>query len=116
MDERLKAALESANFMITFNNQKELIKQTYKENCLHHENGHRFTVNKELLNFLSSLISRGYTEDIVVLDDAETPYMISDVQTFLDKIFDIYFTSTNQYYNEFLRLKLSRSVSKIVGV
>ena len=37
MDDRLKTALESANFMVTFNNQKEVIKQTFKENCLHHE-------------------------------------------------------------------------------
>ena len=30
MDDRLKTALESANFMVTFNNQKEVIKQTFK--------------------------------------------------------------------------------------
>ena len=114
MDERLKTALESANFMVTFNNQKEIIKQTFKENCLHHENGRRFTINRELINFLSTLSSKGYTEDVVVLDDMEIPYMITNVDEFLEKIFDIYIESTNQYYKEHTDLIAKRSVTKII--
>jgi hypothetical protein len=114
MDERLKVALDSANFMITFNSQRELNKQTFKENCLYHEDGRRFTVNRELINFLSTLISRGLTEDVVVLDDMEIPYMISNLTVFLDRIFDIYVESTNQYYNEHLKLMSKRSVDKII--
>jgi hypothetical protein len=116
MDERLKAALDSANFMITFNNQRELIKQTFKENCLYHENGRRFTVNRELINFLSTLISRGVEEDVVILDDMEIPYMVSDLNEFLDKIFDIYVESTNQYYHDYTDIVSKRSVDKIVEV
>jgi len=114
MDERLKVALDSANFMITFNSQRELNKQTFKENCLYHESGRRFTVNRELINFLSTLIARGLTEDVVVLDDMEVPYMISDLILFLDKIFNIYVESTNQYYSEHMQLMSKRSIDKII--
>jgi hypothetical protein len=115
MDLRLKAALDSANFMITFNNQRDMIKQAFKENCLHHENGRRFTINRELINFLSTLVSREQTEDVVILDDMEVPYMISDVREFLEKVFDIYTESTNQYYQDYSKLMSTRSIDKIVG-
>lgn len=116
MDERLKAALDSANFMITFNNQRELIKQTFKENCLYHEGGRRFTINRELINFLSALQSRGLTEDVVVLDDMEIPYMVSNLEKFLDTIFDIYMESSNQYYLDITNLMKTRSTNKIIGI
>jgi len=116
MDERLKAALDSANFMITFSNQRELIKQTFKENCLYHEGGRRFTINRELINFLSTLRSRGLIEDVVIMDDMEMPYMIKDVEKFLDKIFDIYMESSNQYYVSNTELMKNRSTNKIVGL
>jgi hypothetical protein len=115
MDDRLKKALDSANFMITFANQKELIKQTFKENCLYHENGRRFTINRELINFLSTLISKGFTEDVVILDDMELPYMVKDLETFLDNIFYIYAESSNRYYYEYTNLVSSRTVEKIIG-
>jgi hypothetical protein len=116
MDERLKSALESANMMVTFNNQAHLLKQEYKENCLYHQDGRRFTINRELINFLSTLVQRGLTEDVVVMDDSETPYMISDVNEFLDKLFDIYAESSNSYYHKYTQLKSSRSMTKILGV
>jgi hypothetical protein len=115
MDLRLKTALDSANFMLTFNNQRETIKQAFRERCLYHENGRRFTVNRELINFLSTLIARELTEDVVILDDMEVPYMISDVTVFLEKIFDIYTESTNRYYQSYSKLLASRSIDKIIG-
>ena len=69
MDDRLKSALDVANRMVTFNTQKELMKQEYNESCLYHENGHQFTIDRELINFLTSLIQMECTENIVVIDD-----------------------------------------------
>jgi hypothetical protein len=116
MDERLKLALESANMMVTFNNQSNLLKQGYKESCLYHQDGHRFTVNRELINFLSTLVQRGLTEDVVVMDDSETPFMITDVSSFLDKLFDIYVESSNEYYHNYTKLKSSRALPKVLGI
>ena len=114
MDERLKKALDSANFMLTFNNQKELIKQTFKESCLYHENGHRFTVDRELVSFLSIVLSKGMKTDFVILDDMDIPYMITDVEVFLDKLFQVYTESTRQYIADYSKLKSTRSLSNMV--
>ena len=116
MDGRLKKALDVANTMITFNNQKEILKQEYRDSCLYHENGHRFTISRELINFLSSAISREILENLVILDDFENPYMISNVKEFYKKIFDIYLESSNKYYYEFAKLKKSRFIEKIIDL
>lgn len=116
MDDRLKKALDVANLMVTFNTQRDLLKQEFKEDCLYHESGHRFTINRELINFLSTLAASGYLEDIVILDDFENPFMISDTKTFLAKIFEIYVESTNKYYHRYTELKSKRTISKVIDI
>lgn len=116
MDERLKKALDVANLMVTFNTQKDLLKQEFKEDCLYHDSGHRFTVNRELINFLSTLDRLGHNEDIVILDDFENPYMITDVKEFLEKIFSLYIEATNKYYHKFIDLKSKRSISRVMDI
>lgn len=116
MDSRLKKALDVANLMVSFGTQRDLLKQEFKENCLYHESGHRFTVNRELINFLSTLLVLGHTEDIVILDDFENPYMIGDVKNFLDNIFVLYNESANGYYHKYVELKSKRSISKIMEI
>jgi hypothetical protein len=116
MDDRLKKALDIANLMVTFSTQRDLLKQEFKENCLYHENGHRFTVNRELINFLSTLVTLGHLEDIIILDDFENPFMISDVKAFLDKIFNLYVESTNEYYYKYVDLKKKRSIAKVMNI
>lgn len=116
MDERLKNAIKVANYMTTFNTQREILKQEYVDSCTYHEDGHRFTINRELINFLTTLISMNRSVDVVILDDFENPFMIADVLQFRDKIFDLYVESTNKYYHDFLKLKSSRSLEKILDV
>ena len=116
MDERLKKALDVANLMVTFGTQRDLLKQEFKENCIYHITGHRFTVNRELINFLSTLSTLGHTEDIVILDDFENPYMITDIKDFLDTIASIYFESTNEYYHKYIDLKAKRSISRVIDI
>lgn len=116
MDDRLKSALDVANRMVTFNTQKELMRQEYKESCLYHENGHQFTINRELINFLTSLIQMGHTENIVVIDDFENPYMIVNAEEFRSNIFNIYAEKSNDYYHKYIELKKNRSVLTMIGV
>lgn len=116
MDDRLKKALDVANLMVTFGTQRDLLKQEFKEDCLYHEKGHRFTVNRELINFLSTLDRLGHQEDIVILDDFENPFMIEDVKSFLDKIFSLYIEATNSYYHKYIDLKSKRSIAKVMDI
>lgn len=116
MDERLQNALKVANYMTTFNTQRQIIKQEYVDSCTYHQSGHRFTINRELINFLSTLISMNHKQDIVILDDFENPYMVSDVKEFLDNIFNIYVESSNRYYHDYVKLKSNRSLEKILDI
>jgi len=114
MDERLKNALKVANYMTTFNNQRDILKQEYTDACTYHQDGHRITIDRELINFLTTLISMDHLEDIVILDDFENPFMINDVLQFRNKIFDLYVESTNKYYHDYVKLKTNRSLEKIL--
>jgi len=116
MDERLKKALDVANLMVTFSTQRDLIKQEFKENCIYHVTGHRFTINRELINFLSTLVTLDHNEDVVILDDFENPYMISDVKEFLNTIFNLYVEKTNEYYHKYTELKSKRTIEKVMNI
>jgi hypothetical protein len=112
MDERLEKALNVANFMATFNNQRELIKQEYKEHLIYHYNGYRFTVSLELMNFINLNVLSGINQ-IILIDDNENPCIIEDIENFSDDINDVYYQATNQYHQKFNELKKQRSVFKL---
>jgi hypothetical protein len=112
MDERLEKALNAANFMATFNNQREILKQEYEEKLLYHYNGFRFTVNKELINFIFN-VSNLEIDEIVLIDDNSNPCLVEKTKKFKEDIFDIYFKASNEYYQKFLELKKKRSVFKL---
>jgi len=114
MDERLEKALEFSNYMVTLNNQKRMLREQFKENIVHYFNGGQFTVNKQLLTFVNMLVEKGNDEDIVLIDDNETPVMVSDLDEFLSDITDRYFSAANTYHAEYKELLKKRSVSKLV--
>ena len=61
------------------------------------------------------MLDLGFEEDVVILDDMETPYMIKNVKEFLDKIFSIYMEGSNSYYQNFSNLLKKRTVEKLIG-
>lgn len=116
MDERLRSALDVANLMTTFNLQKELIKQKYLSELTYYIDGYSFKIDRELVNFLNTLVQVGADSDIVILDSFENPYMIDDVKSFRDQILEIYFENTNRYYYDYIKLKKDRSITKMVDI
>lgn len=115
MDERLKKALDFSNYMITLNNQKRILKEQFREQVIFYHKGGQFTVTKELITFVSMLVDRGSLEDVVLVDDNETPVMVDDLEEFLTEILDIYFSATNQFHAKYEELKRNRSVEKLTG-
>jgi len=115
MDERLQKALDFSNYMVTFNNQKRALAEKYNQDLLYYHLGAQFTVTKELINFCHTLVSTDNTE-VVLVDDNGSPVQITDLENFHANILDVYFTASNEYYNEFVNLKKKRSVSKLVEI
>jgi hypothetical protein len=53
---------------------------------------------------------------VPLLDVNNNPIMIEDLQVFKDEIFDRYFTTTLEYYEQYELLKKSRSVEKLLDL
>jgi len=114
MDERLQKALDFSNYMVTLNNQKRVLKDRFREQTVYYYQGGQFTVTKELITFVNMLVERGNDEDIVLVDDNETPIMVKDLNDFLSDVVDTYFTAANKYHAEYEKLRKNRSVEKLV--
>jgi hypothetical protein len=62
------------------------------------------------------LLSVDRTEGVVLLDVNDNPILIENLADFKDIILDRYTTSTLEYYEEYQKLKKSRSVEKLIEV
>tara|TARA_B110000503_G_scaffold142949_1_gene241782 strand:- start:11754 stop:12101 length:348 start_codon:yes stop_codon:yes gene_type:complete len=115
MDERLEAALKFSNYMVTLNNQRRVIHEQFLENCVHYLNGGKFSVNKDLITFCQTLVTREQTSAILI-DDNNTPIEVQDLNTFLDNILEIYFSTTYEYLDKYNEIKKNRTVEGLSGL
>lgn len=115
MDERLKNALDFSNFMITFDNQKRILKEKYKENLIFYFNKGQFTITKEFISFVQTMLSFKQT-DIVIIDDNDEPVQIDDLKKFMIEIMDVYFQASNLYLVEYNKIIQQRSVKGILDL
>ena len=114
MDERLEKALDFSNYMLTLNNQKRLLAEKYQESLIHFYNGSQFTITRELITFVSIMVSSDQDE-IVITDDNNIPCMVEDLEKFYSEIINKYSIASNNYYTEYASLKKNRSVEKLVN-
>jgi hypothetical protein len=114
MDERLQKALEFGNYTVTLNNQKKILKEKFLDQCVYYTQGHRFSVDQNLINNCKTLIDLGHKLDVVMIDDHHNPCRVDDLQVFLQEILHIYFSNLNEYHTEFEKIKGQRSIMDIV--
>ena len=113
MDERLEKALDFSNYMLTLNNQKRLLAEKYQESLIHFYNGSQFTITRELITFVSIMVSSDQDE-IVITDDNNIPCMVENLEDFYSEIINKYAIASNNYYTAYTSLKTNRSVEKLV--
>jgi hypothetical protein len=114
MDEIIKKAFENADVMATLVSQKNILKLEFSQNLIFYENGGTFTVSKELINFVKTLIDVAATQSVVLIDDNDIPVTIENTSTFFDKILSIYFEAVNEFYNKYNLLIKNRTPEKLV--
>jgi len=114
MDERLEKALDFSNYMLTLNNQKRLLAEKYQEGLIYFYNGSQFTVTRELITFVSVMIS-SEQDEVVITDDNNIPCMIEDLESFYGEIINKYTVASNDYFTAYASLKKNRSVEKLVN-
>ena len=114
MEEQLKQALDFSKYRETFAVQRKTLKEKVDARLTYGVNGGIFKINRELINFVQMLLSADRTEGVVLLDVNDNPILIADLAEFKDIILDRYFTATLEYYEEYQRLKKSKSVEKLI--
>ena len=116
MDDRLKKSLEFANYRQTFAIQKKLLKEKIASKLTYGYNGGVFKIDQSLITFVQMLIDQGRISGVPLLDINNNPIMNLSLYFFRDEIFDRYFTTTLEYYEQYELLKKSRSVEKILDL
>ena len=116
MDDILKQALNFSNYNQTLNIQRKTARERYNSKMVIGHAGGLFNINRELIVFVQMLINQNRIENIPLIDSNENPVMIKDMQKFQDEIFDRYFSATLEYFNEYQKIKKSRSVEKLVDL
>lgn len=116
MDTRLEKALEFSNYRQTLSIQRKTLKEKIASKLTYGFNGGIFKIDRTLLTFVQMLCDQERTSGVVILDQNENPILIEDVLSFKDEIFDRYFTSSYEYYEEYQKIKQSRSVEKLLDL
>jgi hypothetical protein len=116
MDEKVKQAFETANFVATFSNQRRIIQEELSQKLVYYINGGTFKVTLELINFAKTSIDLGHTTDVVFIDQNKIPVLVNDVQSFLDDLLSVYFEAVNDYHRQYADLKRLRQVESIAGL
>lgn len=115
MSERLTQALSFANYRQTLNNQLSKLKIRAEGTLIFAKNGGSFQVNRELICFLDYLV-RANMSEATLLDDNNTPVLITDVPAFLEEVTHRYFEVANDYLREYQEIRKSRNVKSILDI
>jgi hypothetical protein len=115
VDDVLKRAFETANYMTVLASQKRILKEEFHQNLICYKNGGTFKVTRELINFVKTLDDLKNSFDIVIVDDNDIPILIESAQEFLQELLSVYSFATNSYYNKFSDLKKSRTVDTLLN-
>lgn len=116
MDHQLKRALEFSNYRQSFAIQRKSIKEKIEAKLTYGHAGGIFKIDRGLLTFVQMLIDQGRTQGVPLLDANENPILIDNLLEFRDEILDRYYTSTLEYFEEYQKLKKSRSVDKLIDL
>lgn len=115
MDERIEKAFQTANYMATLSNLRKTALEEYKQSLVYYFQGSSFTVSRELIVFVHTLVEIGNTESII-LDDNNIPLSVSNLKEFLTNILNVYGLATNTYLAKYVDLKSKRRVEGLVNL
>lgn len=114
MDDRLSKALDFANFKYTLAIQRKTLKEKINAKLTYGHASGIFKIDRSLISFVQMLIDLERTSNVPLIDDNGNPVLIPDLIKFRDEILDRYFTATLEYYEEYQKIKTSRSVEKLL--
>jgi len=114
MDDRLSTALDFANYRQTLAIQRKTLKEKIDGQLTYGHASGIFKIDRSLIVFVQMLIDQGRKENVPLIDANENPVLIPNLEVFRDEILDRYFTSTYEYYEEYQKIRQSRTVEKLL--
>ena len=111
MDQRLKTALEHANYVTTFKNQKRVLLEKFSKECTVYFAGGQFTTSRDMLRSLMTC------ETDIFVDNNNTPIEILEKGKFYNRLEEAIIKASDNYYSEYQKIvKSERTVQGIVDV
>lgn len=115
MDERIEKAFQTANFMATLSNLRKTALEEYQQRLVYYFQGSSFTVSRELIVFVHTLIELG-AEESIILDDNYIPLNVKNLNEFLDNLREVYTLATNTYLSKYGSIKSKRKVEDLINL
>jgi hypothetical protein len=100
------------NYRTTLLQQKKIIEQQFKDQCIVSENGGLFLITPELLVSINDIKET----DQWVLDMNQNPIYIQNIAHFYDRAYNVYYTALADFGKSFNQLKSQRSVESLLEI
>ena len=104
MESKISNIMDFADRLSVIENQIDILKRQFQENCMIYFDGHQITINPTLIAICKNYIDLGRTQNISILDDFELPVTIENTDKFLLDISDQYQQALNRYQLEYNKL------------
>jgi hypothetical protein len=100
------------NYRTAFLQQKKIIEQQFKDQCIISQNGGLFLITPELLVSINDIKET----DQWMLDMNQNPIYIQNIANFYDRAYNIYYTALADFGKSFNQLKSQRSVESLLEI
>ena len=108
MDERLEKALEFSKYLVTYNNQKEILAKQFLNECVFYHNGGKFTIDRNLILYAN------IANIDILIDDNNIPIEIQDTKFFYETIKHQYENAVLKYNSELRKISKNKDVSGLI--
>ena len=100
------------NYRTIFLQQKKIIEQQFKDQCIISESGGMFFITADFLATIKNIEEA----DQWVLDMNQNPIYIQTIANFYDRAYNVYYTALADFGKSFNQLKSQRSVESILEI
>ena len=108
MESKISNILEYADRLSAIENQKEILLRQFEENSILYWHGHQVTANATMIAEVKSYLDMGRTQNITMLDDFKTPFVVADTENFSIKLATTYQEALQTYHAEYKKLVASK--------
>jgi len=115
MDEQIEKAFQTANYMATLTNQRNVAFEEFQQSLIYYTNGSSFQISLELMSFVKSLIDSG-SFNCILIDVNQIPVNIENLKSFYNEISAQYFKASNEYFSKYSELKSKRRIQDLISV